>query len=179
MPAQVPNTGFPAAMCAAMGSNRPVDRSSLPCVVLSPPGRITRSIESSKSSAARNSFHGAPRRSSMAACSANAPCTARMPVTPCFADAEPAATSADSSFEMYSTATTNGCSSFRLFNKSFGESPNITTKSGRHVQHRKSHAPTESFKVDHTTGLCNPRGIASNQAIDESTDHSPRAAIMV
>ena len=108
MPAQVPNTGFPAAICAAIGSNKPVERSNLPCVVLSPPGRITRSIESSKSSAARSSFHGAPSRSSIAACSANAPCTARMPVTPCCAEAAPSATSVDSSFEMYSTATTIG-----------------------------------------------------------------------
>ena len=41
MPAQVPNTGLPALMWAAIGPNSPVEcRELAPAVVDSPPGRI-------------------------------------------------------------------------------------------------------------------------------------------
>ena len=103
MPAQVPNTGFPAAMCAAMGFEQ-AGRSQQ----LALRGAFATWAGSRDRSNRRN-----PRPRAAASTARRGdpawrrvrrtrPCTARMPVTPCFA----ASTPADSSFEMYSTATT-------------------------------------------------------------------------
>ena len=179
MPAQVPNTGFPAAMCAAMGSNRPVDRSSLPCVVLSPPGRITRSIESSKSSAARSSFHGrqddpawpharrtrpAPPECRSRRASRMPSLRRRRPTLPlkCIQLLQP------------TDAPHSGCSTNRSVNRRTSQQKAAGTCSTENHTHPPS--PSKSITRPAYVILAE---LQSNQAIDESTDHSPRAAMMV
>lgn len=66
-------TGIPSVMRARSASNRSRSCSRRRMTVLSPPGMMRRSSGFSRSRACRISKCGSPRRSSMAACSANAP----------------------------------------------------------------------------------------------------------
>src|SRR5580700_1344802 len=78
-PAQVPKTALPAAAKLRMASNKPSSCKNCSCVVLSPPGRM-RPSHPSRSAGVRTSRVSAPRASSISACAAKSPCTAKIPI---------------------------------------------------------------------------------------------------
>ena len=73
---------MPASTIARSGSSISSSRSIRPCAVLSPPGSTNRSNPLPRSDACLSSTHRAPSLDSMRSCSANAPCTARIPTRP-------------------------------------------------------------------------------------------------
>ena len=79
-PAHVPNTGIPDAILPATASKRPEDSGSCDMVLDSPPG-ITSACTSRRSAGVRTSQVVAPQRLNESACAANAPCSARTPIT--------------------------------------------------------------------------------------------------
>ena len=79
IPAHVARTGIPSFICSFIVSNMSNSFKSLPCTVLSPPGRTSLSYPFLRSSLFLNSTHSAPSSFKTFSCSINAPCNARTP----------------------------------------------------------------------------------------------------
>ena len=79
MPAHVPKAGMPPASRPATASNSPDDSSSIDIVVDSPPGRTSASTLVELCGRRGPRPGSAPRRASISACRAEAPCRANTP----------------------------------------------------------------------------------------------------